>query len=589
MKSTQEIVHWLEQGAGSRWLQLVAVALGGALLTVIFAWKQFHGLPTEFALQQADLARQISLGNGFTTRVNYPQTAAVLRVRGEPFREERLYPELHHAPLYALVMAAVLAPLPESAWQHRPEPPGGWAPDYAILALNLALLWVGIFFTWRVARRLFDDRVAAVATLATAVSVTLWEQAVVLSGMPLMLALSLALVDAVAGLELAEADGEGSLRAPILRPAVIGLLCGLLLLAEYSAGLMALVMAGYLLVRLADARRLVAVGVFAAAFALVAAPWLVRNAVVSGHPLGLAWQNLALKQGDSTAEPAAQRNLLSTEPPGLDVKKLGNKGLTGIESNLKERLWAGGGLMLTAFFCAGLAYQFRHGPTNRTRWVFAAILLVMLLGQPFFNSGESPRLPATYLAPLLIIFGTGFFFVLVDSQTQLSQHWRWAALGLLLLQGLPMVRDVLEPRRIHFHYPPYFPNLFMELAKDAKTRFLPGTAVCTDVPAGTAWYGQMRVWSKPARLRDFNAIMVDQPIGALLLTPVTLDRPFFTELAARREDTIRLTDAGGWGAVYSGLVTRSLPRNFALNLPPQRLTDNMVLLVNPATLRRRGN
>jgi len=306
---------------------------------------------------------------------------------------------------------------------------------------------------------------------------------------------------------------------------------------------------------------------------------------VAGHPLGLAWQNLALKYGDPTAEPAAQRNLATAEPPGLDLNKLGNKGLSGMERNLKERLWSGGGLMLTAFFIAGLAYQFRHGPVNRVRGCFGAVLLVLLAAQPFFNSGESPRLPAHYLAPLIIVFGAGFFLVLVDSQPRLAVHWRWAAAGLLVLQCLPLVRDCLEPRKIHFYYPPYYPNLFMELRHDMGTRFLPGTGVATDVPAGTAWYGGLRVWAKPERLHDFLQITVDQNIGALLLTPVTLDRPFFTELAARSGDNISLNDAGGWGGVYAGLVTRRMPAGFPLSLPPQKLTENMVLLVNPQTVR----
>jgi hypothetical protein len=74
-----------------------------------------------------------------------------------------------------------------------------------------------------------------------------------------------------------------------------------------------------------------------------------------------------------------------------------------------------------------------------------------------------------------------------------------------------------------------------------------------------------------------------------LLTATTLDRPFFTELAARREDAIRtLSDTGGWGGVYAGLVTRRLPANFPLSAPPQRLTENMVLLIDPAAFRPQG-
>lgn len=590
MRSTQEFILWLEQGAGARALRAAVLFLGAVLLTATFAWKQFHGPPNEWTLQQVELGRQIAQGQGFTTRVNYPQTYAVMKARGVPLSETQLYPELSHAPLYPLVLAVAFKLAPATIWQHVPSPPNGWAPDYLVLAANLALFWCAVWLAWRLARRLFDERVAWLAAFGVAASVTLWQQTVVLSGLPLLIVLTLAVFFVLAGGE--EAWGEYPERGVALwrRVAALGGLAGLLFLTEYSAGLLGLVLAGYLAWRVRGAARWPALGVFAGVFLLLVTPWLARNVAAVGHPLGLAWQNLALKADDPTALPSAARNTATAEAIGLDVKKLGNKGLTGMERNLKERVWSGGALLFTAFFVAGLAYRFRHGPTNRVRWCFAIALLVLLAGQPFFSSGESPRLPAYYLAPLPIVFGAGFFSVLVSSQTGLASHWRWVAGGLLVLQALPLVRDCLEPRKVHFHYPPYFPNLFMELRRDTDTRFQRGVAIATDVPAGTAWYGQQRVWSKPERLRDFYELTVQQPIGALLLTPVTLDRPFFTELAARREDAIRsLSDTGGWGAVYAGLVTRRMPANFPLNGTPQRLTENMVLLVDAGAFRPRGN
>lgn len=589
MKTSQELIHWLEQGAGAHWLRRAALLLGAIILTTVFSWKQFHGLPNEFVLQQGDMARQIAKGEGFTTLVNYPQTYALMKTRGQPFSEKRLYPDLYHAPLYALTMAGLFAALPNSVWEHKPSPPDGWLPDYLVLLLNLALFWLAIWLVWRLAMVLFDERVAWLASLGTVLSVSLWQQTVAINGLPLFMVLMLAVFNVLAGFE--EQAGEWPVfgRALAFRMAALGALCALLFLTEYSGGLVGVVLAAYLAWRVRGVARWPSLGIMAGVFVLLVAPWLWRNTAAAGHPLGLAWQNLALKAGDTTAEPAAQRNLATTEAPGLNLAKLGNKGLTGMELNLKERLWSGGGLMLTAFFIAGLIYQFRHGPTNRTRWCFTAVMLVLLTIQPFLNSGESPRLPAIYLAPLIIVFGAGFFFVLVDSQPAFTLHWRWAVAGLLVLQGVPLLRDSAEPRKVHFYYPPYYPNLFMELRKDMKSRFMPETGVATDVPAGTAWYGRMRVWSKPEKLRDFYAITVEQNVGALLLTPVTLDRPFFTELAARGSDAILLTDTGGWGGVYSGLVTRRMPAGFPLNLPPQRLTENMVLLVNPSMVLRRGN
>ncbi len=586
MSSPQQLIHWMEHGRGARWMRLAVLIVGALMLSTIYSWKQFHGIPSEFVMQQAVLGRQLARGEGFTTLVNFPQTYAVLDARGVAFDPKRPYPELHHAPLYPLVLAGAFLVLPESLWSSNPMPPDGWGPDYVVLVVNVLLFWLAVWLVWHLARRLFDTRAAWLALLATALSVPLWEQVVTVTGLPVFMVLIAAMFNVLAGME--EQLSESSVWSGRLglRAVALGVLGALLFLTEYSGGLVVLVVTGYLAWRVAGRARWPVVGLCVAAFALCVAPWLVRNTFVVGHPLGLAWQNLALKAGDPTAEPAAQRNLASTEAPGLDLNKLGNKGLTGLELNLKERVWSGGGLMLTAFFIAGLAYRFRHAPVNRVRWCFAAVLLVMLAGQAYFNSGESLRLPAHYLAPLVIVFGVGFFLVLVDSQASLSQHWKWVAAALLLLQGLPLSRDCLEPRRIHFHYPPYFPNLFMELRSDLQKRFLPGTGVSTDVPAGTAWYGQMRVWAKPERLRDFSQIVVEQNIGAMLLTSVTLDRPFFTELAARKDDAINLTDTGGWGGVYAGLVTRRMPAGFPLSLPPQKLTENMVLLVNPQTVVR---
>jgi len=580
----------MEQGGGARWVRTALLAVVVVALTARYSWCQFHGLPSEWTLQQAELGRQIARGQGFTTEVNYPQTYALMKARGEPFSEKKLYPELHHAPLYALVLAGVFKIAPESMWKHIPESPNGWAPDYVVLGVNLVLFWVAVWLVWRLALRLFDERVAWIAAGGTALSVTLWQQTVAVSGLPLFMVLMAALFLVLAGGEETWAENPSWSLALAGRLAALGALGGLLFLTEYSAGLVALVLAGYLAWRMRGLVRWPALGVFAGAFVLVVAPWLTRNVLVIGHPLGLAWQNLALKADDTTAMPAAIRNTATTEAPGLEMRKLGNKGLTGMERNLKERLWSGGAMIFTAFFVAGLVYQFRNGPTNRVRWCFAITLLVLLAGQAYFNSGESPRLPAYYLAPLLIVFGAAFFFVLVDSQPNLSTHWRWVAAALLAVQALPLLRDCLEPRKVHFHYPPYFPQLFMELKRDTDARFVKGASIAADVPAGTAWYGQQRVWARPERLRDFYEITVQQPIGALLLTPVTLDRPFFTELAARREDVIRtLSDSGGWGPVFAGLVNRRMPANFPLNAQPQRLTENIVLLIDPSAFKPRGN
>ena len=108
--------------------------------------------------------------------------------------------------------------------------------------------------------------------------------------------------------------------------------------------------------------------------------------------------------------------------------------------------------------------------------------------------------------------------------------------------------------------------------------------VMADVPAGVAWYGRQRVWAQPDHLRDFYTIAIDQPIGLLLLTPVTLDRPFFAQLAVRGvSPDAPVPKFQDWGPVYAGLVTGHMPDEFPLKVP-RALAPNLIVLLNPSIM-----
>ncbi len=585
-KTAQEIIHWLEVGEGARWIRLAALLAGTLALSLLVSWRQFHGATSELTLAQADTGRQLARGAGFTTNVNYPQTVAFLQTRGVRFDATKPYPELHQAPLYSLVIAGALRLLPvakrEALFASPPAPPDGFAADYFLLGLNLVLLWLAAWLTYALGRRLFEPPAGLLAALALLVSVSIWQQTIALNGTPLLMVLALAAFNAWHRVEAA-ADATGPARFVWL--GALGAACGLLFLGEYSAGALVLVALGYALWRFAGATRWIAAATIVAGFALVAGPWMARNIALTGHPVALAAQNVALKAGDSTAEPATVRTTLATTRPPLELNKLGNKTLASLQENLKSRVWSGGAMWLAAFFVAGMLYPFRSTEANRLRWVFTAACGVLLLSQAALNSGETERLAAVWLAPLVMIFGAAFFFVLLGSHATLSQWPRAMMWGLLGLQALPLAHDALEPRRLHFQYPPYFPALFQGMKQElAKRGALTAYGLMADVPAGVAWYGDVRVWAQPTRLHDFYAVTLEQPLGELVLTPRTLDRPFFSDLNAKPMLPGNLGTIGNrfgeWGEVYAGLLTGVLPREFPL-MVPTKLAENLYVMVNP--------
>jgi hypothetical protein len=582
-RTAQELIHWLEMGGGARWVLLGALFSCGLAATVVVSWRQFHGAASEATLVQADMARQIASGAGFTTGVNYPQEVAFLRSRGVRFDPAVPYPEVYQAPLYPIVVAAALMVLPhslrESLFGPAPAPPYGYGADYLLLVINLALFWLAIWLAFGLARRLFGAPAGWLAGIALFVSVPVWQQVVAVNGTALMMVLALAAFHAW---WLAESAAEP--RAAAAPLCALGALCGALFLTEYSAGALVIVAAAGALRRFGGSARWRGLGLLLGAFAVVTAPWIVRNMEVTGLPVGLAVQNIALKAGDSTAEPSVIRGTLSATLPPIELNKLANKVLSALQETVRSKAWSGGSMWFVAFFAAGWLYVFKSEPVNRLRWLFAASLLTLVASQAIFNSGESERQAVVWLSPLVIVFGSGFFFVLLSSNPVLGAWPRICAAALLTLQALPLAHDALDPHWLHFQYPPYFPQLLQGMRRqldisDGAGRY----GLMADVPAGLAWYGRTRVWAQPATLRDFYAVQVEQPTGELLLTPRTLDRPFFSDLNAKSNNPVFLTASipriGEWGEVYGGLLTGNFPRQFPLSTP-RKVTEDLYVLFN---------
>ncbi len=582
-RTTQELIHWLEVGGGARWILIGALLVGGAAVSLVVSWRQFHGAASEATLVQADLARQIAGGRGFTTNVNYPQEAAFLRERGVRFDAATPYPEVYQAPFYSMVIAAAIRVLPHAVrsalFASAPAPPYGFGADYLLLGLNLLLFGVAIRLAFSLARRLFGAPAGWLSALGIFVSVPIWQQVVAVNGTALMMVLALGAFHAWWRAETAAEPREA-----LLPTAILGVVCGLLFLTEYSAGMLLPVAAYTSMRRFRGVGRWRSLGLLLGGFAVVAGPWVARNIAVTGLPVGLAVQNVALKVGDSTAEPSVVRATLSAKLPQIELNKLSNKILTTLQETLRSRAWSGGAMWFMAFFAAGWLYVFKSEPVNRLRWCFAVSLLVLVSSQATFNSGESERQAVVWLAPLVVVFGSGFFFILLSSNALLGAWPRVCAGALLVLQALPLAHDALDPHWLHFQYPPYFPQLFQGMRRqldvsDSTGRF----GLMADVPAGLAWYGGCRVWAQPATLRDFYSVQVEQPTGELILTPKTLDRPFFSDLNARPKTPGFLTAAipriGEWGEVYGGLLTGSFPREFPLSTP-RKITEDLCVLFN---------
>ena len=596
----QNLVHWMEVGKGRTITLIASLLVFISLFTVFHCFKRYRGPGAEMVIEQALMAKNLAHGEGFTTSVIYPQTVAFLEARGSRaggdnyrFEPDQPLPELYHAPLYAIVLAAgikiiEIVPLGLDEWIWAdPEPTAAnrypyFNADYYLLAVNVLFYWLSCGLLFVVGRRIFSAQAGVIMVLGMLFSIVIWDHVISVTGITLLCFLTLLFFDFWTRLtgERMKTDG-GSVRFMVIWSIGAGFVAGLMFLAEYSSALIFLVFLGSLGFGLRG-RVLAVVALPALAiFLLTILPWCTRNFLITGHPVALAGWNLFLKQGDPTAEPVTLRKGMNAERPEISLKKIANKGLKGIELNLTTHFWAGGAYIFTAFFLAGCLYRFRSGLAHHMRWCGVFSILLLLIAQPFLNSGESERLPVLYLTPLIILFSTGFFLIMLESTGRKMVRERIIFISILLIiQGLPMLHNLSEPRRVPFHYPPYVPSLMSYMRTHLMDLTHPlDYGVMADIPAGLAWYSQQSVWAQPSDYADFVQVFLRQDIAALLLSPSVLGQPYFGELLRADLDIgERFKDTQYWGAIYGGLQARKIPEFFPLQTINQLSQDMYVLL-----------
>lgn len=565
--------RFFEDGPGGRIIRLVTIV---GLLLVLAGWlslRQFQGPVGEESARQAIAARQLALGEGYTTTAVTPQAFRLLEREERPVSPNGPVPELYHAPGYPALVGLPLSLLPASLVNPLFEPVSGTAyseryrGDLYLYAFNLAFFVLAIGLTYYLGARLFSRRAAFIAAAALIVSAGFWDEVLTVSGASLMASLVLGLfavrerLDRAREARRSHSAGAGGIWIWSL---VAGLLLALLYLTEYIAGFIAL---GYLLSLWLDRERgpvgvpLLVAGLM---FLLAFGGWSVRNVSIAGNPWGLAGTEIlyAPDGGPLADDFEAVQGRFSSQPRALGPRDIFSKGFAGIRELLSERLYASGSLLFGALFVASLFHSFRRPELRALRSLLLLSVVPVLLLSPFFQGGDSVREPAAWLAPLLVLFGAAFAVMLVESAGERTGLERWTIYGgLLLVQGLGLIHLVLAPARPPFNAERYLPPIYANLNRNLVSQafFEQGLTLFSDSPAGISWYGTFPVMLQPTTYADFSEIRLFLNPGALFLTPARLDEPVSSVLAAPNEDE---DYRRVWSDVYAGLVEGEMPSYF---------------------------
>jgi hypothetical protein len=518
----QEVVHALEEGS-LRQPVLIAVFLAAvAGLAALYLFVNFRGFDSETAMDQAQVGRQIAAGAGYSTL--YVRPLAMWQFLGH---NERLpsgfFPDTYNFPLNPLVNAVVLRPI--KRWWPMGPTDLVYVGDRAIAAAGVAFFLASIFVLFFLVRSLFDRKIAWLTAGLVLVSDMMWRFSI--SGLPQMLMLflfTLALLLLHWAFLAREDQRTGRMLLLISGTAI---LLGLMTLAQPMAAWIFLGFLGFVFLWFKP-RAVSGLLVFFLYLGVVA-PWLVRNYLVCGNPLGLGI--FAILDGTTGSE----LSFMSTLQPDLTafgaVRAKLRGGLTSQFENLFGYL--GYGVAAAAFFFS-LLHIFKRRETNLYRWALVLMWIFAALGMAFFaprGTVSANQLHMLFL-PLFSAYGIAFLLVLWNRLDLRLPFARKVFLGVVFaLTALPMAINLLTAPAQRVHWPPYIPPFINSVANWMD----PGEVLCSDMPWATAWYGGRLTLLLPATIKQFIDIhdykYLGGPVNGIYFTPVSGNRPWLTQIA----------------------------------------------------------
>ncbi|MBM3834048.1 MAG: hypothetical protein FJ403_12410 [Verrucomicrobia bacterium] len=583
MPGLQDWIHKLEEGEWVRYIKMGVVVLGLLGLTVVYDIREFKNFNTQEAMDGAQLARNISEGNGYTTDFIRPLSIYMLQKhRGEEaapvLRTD--HPDLANPPVYPLLLAGFMMVAPfEHAIPASFLSTLRYQPEVLIAFLNQFLFFVAAFMVFRLARRLFDSGVAWVSALIVVGADLLWRFSVSGLSTMLLIVIFLGVVWCLVTLEQNQREGKRANLWFILMAVLTGALVGLGGLTRYSFSWLIIPVAAFLALYFGGRRVALSLAAVAACL-LVISPWLARNYQQSGTLFGIAGYAVYYET-DPFQGNRLERFLnesFEQEASRAEFRQFVRKLIVNSGQIIQNEVPKLGGSWVSAFFLAGLLLPFRSVALTRFRLFLLMCLAVLIVAQALGRthlSTVSPEINSenllVLLAPVVFIFGVAMYFILLDQISLPFPQLRNVVTGVFwVFTCAPLIFTLLPPPTYPVTYPPYWPPGIQDISKWMKEDEL----MMSDMPWAVAWYGNRKcIWVTvdapfESRLQsqeksDFFTIYdYQKPIQGLYLTTLTTDARFYSQMLKDKDYA--------WGRfMLECLLRTNVPTGFPLKAAPR--------------------
>lgn len=528
---------------------LIALTLGNLFIF-------FRGLNAPQAMDQAQIAREISRGNGLTTKfvrpIAYAQAKETQQGAAVSFTNFR---DTYHSPLNPLLNAAVLKLIgadDADQWKMG-ENEMVFPLDRVIATVSTLCFLMSIGVSYLLISRIFDAKIAGVTAILMLFCEAYWNYS--LSGLPQMFMLLLFSCAIYFTYRAVEDNAEG--RVPFAPGITAGVFFTLLSLTHYLGIWIAL---GYIIFAAIAFKPRGLLGVIVLITILIPLTFvMLRNSSISGTPFGTAFLELYKGIGANSEEIVMRGSDLESSP-------LRNDGI--LSSIIRTTLLQSaslipflGGIIVAPLFFVALLHPFKRASIANFRWALLLMFSISALGLAIYGISTDPLDPnQTHIlfAPIMTAYGLAFLSILwsrIPTIASTPALHNVHHIVIIVICALPLIISMPQKVRIGMrlndrggvpHWPPYFaPALNLGLSK-----WLTDKQICfSDQPWAVAWYAdRTSVWLPPSRL-DFAEIEslaadLNTPVAGILISPSSHGSGNATEVAAKYKDFTSLVMDG---------------------------------------------
>ena len=520
------------------------------ILTLGNLFVLFRGLNSPQAMDQAQIAREIARGNGFTTKMIRP--VAYYQAEKAEKRSISLlgFQDTYQSPLNPLINAAVLKLIgaDDSDTLQMGQNEMVFPLDRVIATVATLFFLMAIGVNYLLISRIFDAKIAGVCAILMLFCQTFWDYA--LSGLPQMLMLLLFSCAIYFVYRAVEAASEGRIA---MTPAVIaGVFFTLLALTHWMTVWIAL---GYIIFAAIAFRPRGIVGISVLALLLIASIGpMIRNNDITGSPFGTAFLTLYNGLGNGS-EAAVMRNIdLEAEPLVLDG--LISKILRTTLLQATDIIPFLAGIVVAPLFFLSLLHPFKRKSIATFRWAILLMWITTALGLAFFGVSTralDPNQMHLLFAPIMTAYGLAFVSILwsrLDFVASTPILRNVHHIVIICICALPLVLALPKQVRVGMtlrdrggvpHWPPYYAPALNSKITGLKGWVTEQQIVFSDQPWAVAWYAdRVSIWLPPTRegflKLESAANDLQTPAVGILISPSSHGSGTIAEVAASYKD-----------------------------------------------------